>query len=202
MAIVLRCLGYPHLPGSRRGFQPWRLLPRTKHTPCDTMTALPSGQTPERWSFKSELPWGLGAAQPSPLSPRPCGFNPDFSLSWVPGVCGAPNPLLLPAPTGFMAHISNLLPDVTRASFLPWGDVHSTSCRNRGASNETTNLSSLPSKGHCVPPCRPSETQASLTASPNSSCGRPRGRDLRGPSCPWCVSALCPANPTPGRKRF
>lgn len=139
------------------------------------MTTLPSGQTPERWSFKSELPWGLGAAQPSPLSPRPCGFNPDFSLSWVPGVCGAPNSLLLPAPTSVMAHISNLLPDVTRASFLPWGDVHSTSCRNHGASNETTNLSSLPSKGHCVPPCRPSETQASLTASPNSSCGRPEG---------------------------
>lgn len=118
---------------------------------------------------------GTGRCPALPFVPEALWFQSRLLSVMGPRGVRRPNSLLLPAPTSVMAHISNLLPDVTRASFLPWGDVHSTSCRNHSASNETTNLSSLPSKGHCVPPCRFSETQASLTASPNSSCGRPEG---------------------------
>lgn len=129
-------------------------------------------------------------------------FDPGFSLSLAPGVCGAPNPLLLPPPTGAIALISNLLPAMTQASFPPWGDVHGTSCRNHDASNETPNLSSLPSKGRCVLPYRPRETQTLPTASPNSSCGQLGGHHPLGPSCPWHVSALCTSNPSPREEKL
>lgn len=205
--MVLRCLGPASpaqelaglqkaaSPGGSCSGQSTHLVPQPMPLPM-----LLLGQTPERRSLKSELPWRLDAAQPSPLSLMPRGFNPGFSLSLVPGVCGAPNPLLLPPRTDVISHISNLLCDVTQASFSPWGE--GTSCRNHGASNEASNLSSLPSKGHCVLPYRPSETQASLTASPNSGCGQPGGRHLPGPSCPWRISALCPSNPSPREEKL
>lgn len=91
---------------------------------------------------------------------------------------------------------------MTQASFPLWGDVHGTSCRNHDASNETPNLSSLPSKGHCVLPYRPHETQALPTASPNSSCRQPGGHHPLGPSCPWHVSALCTSNPSPREEKL